>query len=60
MEVDDLRFQFFLARLFGKPFQQSNEEGTVRGYVWRNSLYVLEVVEEKPPPQAPGNPFRSS
>lgn len=60
MDINDPGFQFFLARLFGRPFTQTNDEGTVKGYLWRDALYVLEVVEAKPVPQAPGNPFRPS
>ena len=60
MEIeDDLPFQFFMARLAGKPMTTSNKHGTVNGYLWKGVLYVVKVVDPEPP-HAPGNPFRPS
>lgn len=42
----DLPFQFQLARLFGEPKILNRGGRTLRGYSWRGSFFVTEVMSE--------------
>jgi len=40
--LNDVSFQFFLAKLFGVPTMGSDGNTTLIGYLWRGILYVPE------------------
>ena len=42
---EDVQFQFFLAKLFGRPVTQTGVDGTLTGYAWRGNLYVVGYKE---------------
>ena len=51
---EEQRFQFFLAKLFGRHGFVESDGYRSEGYLWRGSLYVVAIkpIEQPEPPSS--------
>lgn len=45
----DIGFQFFLAKLFGTPQKVLREGKELYGWIWREQLFVVKVIDHATP-----------